>query len=200
MDFIAVLDYEHLDNAMFLTSFARSLSRKKKRGIILHGDSEYTERIIQTGVMREDAQTRAIKELNHRLVALFADEGISTISLNGFQKSLVKTDGKRVVIDKKQILSFPQEPMLLISNLGLNTVTGKPAPIPLQELSVAFHKGFDLDGIDLFSIKESADIIREDLPKLIDLDECSIEFKEEHIPKNFRNESLTIRLNSASTF
>lgn len=200
MDFIAVLDYEHLDNAMFLTSFARSLSRKKKRGIILHGDSEYTERIIQTGVMREDAQTRAIKELNHRLVALFADEGISTISLNGFQKSLVKTDGKRVVIDKKQILSFPQEPMLLISNLGLNTVTGKPVPIPLQELSVAFHKGFDLDGIDLFSIKESADIIREDLPKLIDLDECSIEFKEEHIPKNFRNESLTIRLNSASTF
>lgn len=166
----------------------------------MHGDSEYTERIIQTGVMREDAQTRAIKELNHRLVALFADEGISTISLNGFQKSLVKTDGKRVVIDKKQILSFPQEPMLLISNLGLNTVTGKPVPIPLQELSVAFHKGFDLDGIDLFSIKESADIIREDLPKLIDLDECSSEFKKEHIPKNFRNESLTIRLNSASTF
>jgi hypothetical protein len=200
MNFIAVLDYEHLDNAMFLTSFARSLSRKKNRGIILHGDSEYTERIIQTGVMREDAQIRAIKELNHRLVALFADEGISTISLNGFQKSLVKTDGKRVVIDKKQILNFPKEPMLLISNLGLNTVTGKPVPIPLQKLSVAIHKGFDLDGIDLFSIKESAEIIREDLPKLIDLDECSNEFKEEHIPKNFRNESLTIRLNSASAF
>jgi len=90
--------------------------------------------------------------------------------------------------------------MLLISNLGLNTVTGKPVPIPLQDLSIAFHKGFDLDGVDLFSIKESADIILEDLPKLIDLDECSIEFKEEHIPKNFRNESLTIRLNSTSTF
>jgi len=200
MDFIAVLDYEHLDNGMFLTSFSRSLARKKNRGILLHGDSEYTERIIQTGMMREDAQIRAIKELNHRLVALFADEGISTIAVNGYQKSLVKTDGTRVVIDKAQILSFPQEPMLLISNLGLNTVTGKPVPIPLQDLSIAFHKGFDLDGVDLFSIKESADIILEDLPKLIDLDECSIEFKEEHIPKNFRNESLTIRLNSTSTF
>ncbi len=74
MDYIAVLDYEHLDNGMFLTAFAKALSQQKSRGIILHGDSEYTERLIQTGIMREEATIRAMKDLNHRLVALFADE------------------------------------------------------------------------------------------------------------------------------
>lgn len=200
MDFIAVLNYEHLDNGMFLTAFARSLGRKKKRGIVLHGDSEYTDRIIQTGVMREDAQIRAIKELNHRLVALFADEGISAIAVNGFQKSLIRFDGQRIVIDKEQILNMPVQPMLLISNLGEETQTGKPIPVPLPNLAEAFRKGFDIPGIDLFSIKDSSDIISEDLPKLIDLNQCSAELEEEHIPKSFRNEQLTIRLNSPSSF
>ncbi len=200
MDFIAVLDYENLDNAMFLTAFARALARKEKRGIVLHGDSEYTDRIIQTGVMREDAQIRAVKELNHRLVALFADEGISTIAVNGFQKSLIRTDGQQVVIEKKQILDMPSQPVLLISNLGEDTRTGKPVPIPLPKLAEAFRKGFDVAGIDLFSIQESADMMPEGLPKLIDLDQCSTKFKEEHIPGSFRDEEFTIRLNTPSVF
>ncbi len=200
MDFIAVLDYENLDNAMFLTAFARALARKEKRGIVLHGDSEYTDRIIQTGVMREDAQIRAVKELNHRLVALFADEGISTIAVNGFQKSLIRTDGQQIVIEKKQILDMPSQPVLLISNLGEDTRTGKPVPIPLPKLAEALRKGFDVAGIDLFSIQESADMMPEGLPKLIDLDQCSTKFKEEHIPGSFRDEEFTIRLNTPSVF
>lgn len=142
MDFLAVLDYEHLDNGMFLTSFARALSKKKIRGLIIHGDSEYTERIIQTGVMREDARVRAIKELNHRLIALFADEGVSTIGINGFQKSLATTDGDHIHIDKSKLAHVPVQPMLLLSNLGLHSETGNKTVIPLPDYAEALKKSF----------------------------------------------------------
>ena len=36
IDFLAVLNYEHLDNGLFLTSFAKSLKKREKRGLILH--------------------------------------------------------------------------------------------------------------------------------------------------------------------
>lgn len=63
--FIAVLDHEHLENSIFLTSFAKSLAQLgDRKGIVIHGDSPYTDRLIQTGMMREDARLRAIKDLN----------------------------------------------------------------------------------------------------------------------------------------
>ena len=49
--------------------------------------SEYTDRLMQTGMMREDARKRAVMDLNRRLITLFADHGVSAIGLNGFQKN-----------------------------------------------------------------------------------------------------------------
>jgi hypothetical protein len=187
MDFIAVLNYEHLDNGLFLTSFARALAQKKKRGIIIHGDSEYTERIIQTGVMREDARIRAIKELNHRLVALFADEGISTIAVNGFQKSLITTDGISVTLKKSQIDAFPDEPMLLISNLAEDSRTGSPVPVGLPDIAGTIKESFALKTVTLFSIKESADMIFKDIPMQIRPSSADQKFLDEHVPRTFHD-------------
>lgn len=200
MDFLAVLDYEHLDNGVFLNSFAKSLSKKKKRGLIIHGDSEYTERIIQTGVMRENARIRAIKELNHRLVALFADEGISTIALNGFQKSLITIDNGEIEIKKNQINDLSDQPMILLSNLVHDLQTNDYRPIPLSDLANALAEAFDIENITVFSIDETSDFIKQDFPETLQVQEIDEDFVKKHIPENLRDLSIKIRLKSASTF
>ena len=114
--YIAVLDYDHLDNGLFLKTFANAIANHKERGLILHSDSQYTDRIIQTGVMREDARIRAIKDLNNRLIALFADEGISAIGLNGYQRELISMAGDDITIDVEQLNKLPDQPVLLLSS------------------------------------------------------------------------------------
>lgn len=200
MDFIAVLDYDHLDNGVFLNSFAKALSRKEKRGIIIHGDSEHTERIMQTGVMREQATIRAIKELNHRLVALFADEGVSTIGLNGFQKSLLTINGDTIEFDKKQIDALPAEPMILISNLAVDKRSYDYQPVPLSKMAMVLAKKFGIKRITIFTMDESSDVIKMTFPETLKIDETDDSFVAKHIPKNLRDLSLQIRLKTASTF
>lgn len=200
MDFLAVLDYEHMDNGMFLTSFAKALSKKKKRGLIIHGESEYTERIIQTGVMREEAVKRAIKELNHRLIALFADEGVSTIGINGFQKSLITTDGEQITADKSQIEHLPPQPMLLLSSLALNTTTGDKEPVPLSDLSYVLQQTFQIDEITIFSKNEASDIIDEQLDNVIRTDTIQSDIRDKHLPASFNDTAITVRLTTANKF
>lgn len=200
MDFLAVLDYEHLDNGVFLTSFAKSLAQKEKRGLIIHGDSAHTERIIQTGVMREEAQIRAIKELNHRLVALFADEGVSTIALNGFQKSLITYDGSAVNIDKNQIEKLPEHPMVLLSNLALDSSSNQYRPVPLTRLATALSAVFNIEEITIFSMDDSADFIKQDFPEKLHIQETDQSFVEKHIPENLRDLTQQVRLHTGSNF
>lgn len=200
MDFLAILDYDHLDNGVFLTSFAKSLSKKEKRGIIIHSDSEHTERIIQTGVIRQEAKIRAIKELNHRLVALFADEGVSTIALNGFQKSLLKIGGDIIEFDKKQINALPDPPMILISNLAVDIRANDYRTVPLSDMAELLSDQFGIDAITIFSMDESSDFIKQDFPEMMKLSEADQSFVEKHIPENLRDLSTQIRLKTASTF
>ncbi len=204
MDYIAVLTYEHLDNGLFLTSFARQLAHKKKRGIILHESSEYTERIIQTGVMRADATIRCLKELNHRLVALFADEGISTIALNGHQKKMiyveVEKDQKRLDVNFSVLDKLAKEPVILISALGATGPGEIIEPISISEAASIFQKYYDLPLIDIFSTKENSEVIVEDLPMTLVPTECEPEFLKQNIPSSFHDFKSPIRLQSPSTF
>jgi len=196
IDFIAVLNYEHLDNGLFLTSMAKSLKKREKRGLILHEDSEYTERIIQTGVMREEAKIRCYKDLNHRLVALFADEGISTIGLNGFQKNLIKLENDSLEIDYQTLNNLPEEPIILLSSIGLSENHGTPIPISISKLASSLRKEFNVQKIDLFSIKENSEIIKDDLPKTVVPKTIDELFRSNHIPKSFKtfNEEVRIHL------
>lgn len=201
MDYIAVLEYEHLDNGMFLNSFAQALSQQKTRGIILHGDSEYTDRIIQTGVMREEATIRAIKDLNHRLVALFADQGVPVIAINGFQKSLVRAEEDSLVIDIQQLKTFPSQPVILISSLAIQKETGKIVPVPLPELAFSLKTSLNIEKeVTVFSIHEASEIIREDLPVVMQPGEMEEKFKQKHLPENFRNVPFPVRLTTTQSF
>lgn len=200
IDFLAVLNYEHLDNGFFLTTLAKSLKKREKRGLILHEDSEYTERIIQTGVMRDEATIRCYKDLNHRLVALFADEGISTIGLNGFQKNLLKKKDESLEIDYQTLKNLPIEPMILLSSIGLNEDSDKPIPISISDLAASISKEFNVQTIDLFSIKENSEIISDNLPKTVIPKISDDLFRSEHIPKSFEIFDKEVRIQSPNSF
>lgn len=152
-NYIAILDYEHLENPIFLKSFAQALAKHKNRkGIVVHGDSEYTNRIMQTGVMREEARLRAVKDLNRRLVSLFADYGVPTIGLQAFQKGLVKKENNnKIEVDIKQLQSLPNTPALLISSLV--DVSKSETFISPLELALSFQSQLEDYEIVLFSKK-----------------------------------------------
>lgn len=200
IDFLAVLNYEHLDNGFFLTTLAKALKKRENRGLILHEDSEYTERIIQTGVMRDEAIIRCYKDLNHRLVALFADEGISTIGLNGYQKNLIKMDDESLEIDFNTLNKLPKEPMILLSSIGLRENYGKPIPVSISQVASSLRKEFDVPMIDLFSIKENSEIMKDDLPKTVIPKSIDELFRNNHIPKSFKTFNNEVRINSPNSF
>jgi len=200
MNFLAVLDYDHLDNGMFLTAFARSLAQRKKSGIIIHSDSEYTDRLIQTGMMREDAMLRAIKDLNHRLIALFADQGVATIGVNGHQKSLISVKDDDIQINREQIDRFPSQPMLLISGLADNPGSGQPTPLSLPQMAQSFQIQLDINEIILFSMDESSSVIKGDFPVNITPKETDTEFLEKHVPKSFHQFNKEIVVTTPDAF
>jgi hypothetical protein len=200
MNFLAVLDFEHLDNGLFLTSFARALAQKKGRGIIIHGDSEYTDRIIQTGVMREEARLRAIKDLNHRLTALFADEGISTISVNGYQKSLVRLEENEISINREQVRRFPDQPMLLISALGESPAQSSPVSLPLPDFARSLQKHLEIETITIFSKDDSSTVIKGNFPIELIPSEAEPDMHEKHIPASFKQFSQKVVLTTPEEF
>jgi len=201
MNFIAVLDYEHLDNGVFLTAFAQSLSQQKGgRGIIIHKDSAYTERLIQTGIMRDEAVVRAARDLNHRLVALFADHGISTIGLNGYQRSIFQLDRDRLTVDKKQLERLPSTPHLLISSLAIEVSSGQRTDVSLQLLATSLSRQLGVDDLLLFSLDDSGEIIEHNYPDRVHPEDPARRPLLETVPKEFRNAGVRARLLSARTF
>jgi hypothetical protein len=200
MDFIAVIDFEHLDNGLFLSAFSRSLSQlKDKRGLIIHGDSEYTNRLIQTGMMREDAVIRAAKDLNHRLIALFADNGIATIGLNGYQRSLIKQSEGSLLFDDAQFQKLPHQPMLLLSNLVAPESGTTPVPIPLAEYAGFLKIATGADEILVFNLDDRAEFIKQDQPEEVMYDRLLPEVIERQIPEEFRGKKIDFRLLSANS-
>jgi len=201
MTYLVLLDYDHLDNGLFLTAFAGALSQHSKpRFIILHGDSQYTERIMQTGVMREEAQRLSIKGLNHRLVALFADEGISCLGLNGYQRNLISRSESGINIDRKYFEQLPEQPVLLLSNLVSDSRYDQPQAVPLDVLAKALAKFLEPDEIFLFSRNDSDEILVREMPKKLGWDELNTGFAEKYIPHEFHDFRLPARLTTARLF
>ncbi|MEX1062971.1 MAG: hypothetical protein WEC12_05155 [Balneolaceae bacterium] len=201
MDYIAVMDYEHLDNGMFLTAFAQALaSQKLSRGVIIHGDSAYTERLMQTGMLREDAVVRSVKDLNHRLIALLADHGIAAIGLNGYQRSLIRQSGSEVHIDTGQLNRLPSSPHLLISNLVDSASENRPRPLELPLYAAALCSALDISELLVFSLDDTEEIIRRKRPDTLYKNQLDAEFLNSRIPEEFRDISMPFRITTAGSF
>lgn len=196
-NYIALLDFEHLDHPVFLKSLAQSLSaHKKRKGILIHGDSEYTNRLMQTGMMRADARKRAVMDLNHRLVALFADHGVSTIGLQGFQKELIQLDGSELSLNHKVLDELPDSPMLLISSL-VSSAEQEKVYIPPVQLIKFLAEELDDHEIVIFSQNHDSDIFttNPDTEKQLNWDQLSEEFKSKHLTE----EQITLQQSSILT-
>lgn len=151
MKYIAILDYHHLDNGMFMKSFAESFSAQKAcQAIILHGDSPYTERLLQTGILRNDAVLRSTKDLNNRIIALLADNGVSGIGINGYQRDIITRNSGSITINKEWINNRPRGTHLVLSNLVKDQKNEKIIPVPLNELATILSKELKADAVIYF--------------------------------------------------
>lgn len=205
MRYIAALDYDHLDNGVFLTTLARSLSQQGQdedlNPIIVHSDSEYTERIIQTGVMRDEATIRSVKDLNNRLVALFADEGVSAIGINPYQRKFITlTDGK-LQLDHSFLDTLPHQPVLLLSSLVYDTEKDEAVVIDLTRLMTFLCDELGPDQLFIFSKSDEAEVFT-DSPSQKNLrwDNLDESFRKSQIPDDFVDLNYTVRLTTARDF
>lgn len=153
------IDYSTLDNGAFLRALAKTIAYNNTPDcLFIHRDSAYTERIIQLGIIREDAEIRAIKELNHRLAALFADEGIPIIALNGHQRKLIIIDDNgQIIIDSEYLKSISGKTHLLVSCLGFNSES-KIQPLDAYEVIKALNSELNISNIYFFSEKSDENI------------------------------------------
>jgi hypothetical protein len=201
MNYIAVLDYEHLDNAIFLTAFAKAVKAQEiRKGIIIHGESAYTDRLIQTGMMREDACIRSIKDLNRRLIALLADHGVPTIGLHGFQKELISRTENTLELNRKTFDELPQSPFLLLSNLISCGDEGTEA-LPLTKLASFLTHELDEHVPVLFSMDDQEEIMSEtNRPKHLIGNDLDDDFLKKYIPKEFHGYKESFVLSSSADF
>lgn len=205
MKYIAALDYEHLDNGVFLTTLARSLSQQQKkenvRSIIIHGDSEYTDRIMQTGVMREDARVRSVKDLNNRLVALFADQGVSTVGINPNKRNFITLENGNLKLDHSFLNSLPEQSVLLLSTLVQDRQSGEAVVVESPRLLTFLNEELDADELIIFTKSDEAEVFTtSDELKSLDWETLDDTYKEEQIPDEFEDLSVTVRMTTARDF
>lgn len=200
IDYIAVLDHDHLDNGLFLKTFAAAIASHTHRGLILHSDSQYTDRIMQTGVMRDDARKRAIKDLNNRLIALFADEGVSAIGINGYQRELISTINGNISVDVEQLKKLPEQPVLLLSSLIYSHDSQQPVSAPLADVTASLQDALNVEQTFIFARSDDSDIIKKELPELLEEVPNKDEFVKTNVPDEFQNTPFSAKLISANDF
>jgi hypothetical protein len=205
MRYIAALDYDHLDNGVFLTTLARSLSQqqgtKDLHPIIVHSDSKYTERIIQTGVMRDEATIRSVKDLNNRLVALFADEGVSTIGINPYQRNFITVHDSELKLDHSFLDTLPHQPVLLLSSLVYDTEEEKAVVMDLSRLITFLGDELNADQLFIFSKSDKSEIFANSSPaEDLQWNTLDKEFRANQIPDEFINLNYPVRLTTARDF
>jgi len=200
INYIAILDHDHLDNGLFLSTFAKAVAAHSHRGLILHSDSAYTDRIVQTGVMREEARLRAIKDLNNRLIALFADNGISAIGLNGYQREMISITGNDIKVDIKKIMELPEQPLLLLSTLIYSTEENKPVSASLPIVARVLKNSLNINDLFLFTKNVDDEIIKTDLPATISQVQDKAMFIKTSVPYEFQDDLIEGRLTTASEF
>ncbi|HLR24413.1 MAG TPA: hypothetical protein VK112_01015 [Fodinibius sp.] len=205
MRYIAALDHDHLDNGIFLTSFARSLSELQKnknlRSIIVHTDSAYTDRVMQTGVMRDEATIRSMKDLNKRLVALFADEGVSTIGLNPYKKNFITLKDGKLSMDHTLFEGLTNRSVLLISSLVQNLDDKEVEAIDLASMITFLQKELNADELFIFSKSDEAEIFTQtDMPDILSWQKMSSSFRQKEIPDDLSSLNYRVRLATARDF
>lgn len=160
MEYIAVIDHTRLDHSLFMKSFAEAMGRQTGcSGIILHGDSAYTDRLIQTGMMRQDAVLRSTRDLNHRMVALLADSGVAAVGINGYQKEIIRQSETSLHADLEWFEGRPTGTHVILSNLVWDVDDNKIKAVPLREMSAQLVRQLKKDNLIIFSTDDKKSLL-----------------------------------------
>lgn len=188
-----------------MTTLARSLAQQQDspniRPIVIHSDSEYTERIMQTGVMREQATIRSIKDLNNRLVSLFADQGVSTIGINPYQRKFITRQEYTLQLDHSFFDTLPSQSVLLLSTLIYNSEKDKTEVGSLSELATFLQSELKADELFIFSKADESEIFTNaQQTKALQWKTMDAEFRKKQIPDEFETFGQSVRLATARDF
>lgn len=152
---LIAIDYKNLDNGLFLKAFAESLARITYPEImIVHSDSEYTQRVMQLGIMRDEAQMRSIKDLNHRLVTLLSDNGVPCIGINGYQKHAATINDKGITFNEKVFSLIPRGVRSVISASAIDINNGLPVLVDLSAFMIELAEFTGCNEITVFDNDE----------------------------------------------
>jgi len=154
---IIFLDSEHLDQSLFMKSFAQKLvAFKNRRLIIVHGDNSFSKQLVKNGMNENDAIERSIKEINLKLISLFADSGIPAIGIHGYQRNIVMVEKNSIHIDGDYLNSLPSQAMIILSNLINSTSTNRHTTISSAELGFELSSHFANVTCLCFAVSEKA--------------------------------------------
>lgn len=156
LNLIIVLDRYHLEQPLFMKLFGQKIRRVKSgRLLILHADSAYTQRLIDSGTEPEKAVVRSTKEISLKLVNLLAEYGHSAAALHGYHKqAIVLTESNQLVIDRSYFLQHPETVITICSNLVMLAHEQRTSPVPLASLAIELKKSLEFDGILCFAQSE----------------------------------------------
>ena len=156
MKYLFIIDHAHLDDGRFLKDLARKISEANlPPSLFIHGDSAYTDRIMQQGVMREPARIRATRELNNRLTALFADEGVPLVAVNGHQKGtlVLGVDGS-LTYNAAWLRQVKGDVHRLVSSLA-GDGKGGAVYLPLHIMAMGLSEHFGIKELIAFGKEET---------------------------------------------
>lgn len=204
MDYLLVIDHQHLDEPVFLKSLANALGQvSNKQGLIVHGDSSYTERIVQTGVMSDEAKKRSIKDLNIRLIALFADSGISAVGLNGYQQEIIRKADDDWKIKVDYLNSFPAGVNVVLSTLIASDNELTPEAVSLAEMIDHLASNLKFREVIVFT-KNDAEELRasehSDLPVYTNNRETGQKLIDAHLPEELHQMKTPCIIASTQNF
>jgi len=168
---IILLDSEHLDQSLFMKSFAQKLvAFKKRRLILVHGDNSFSKQLIKNGMNENDAIERSIKEINLKLISLFADSVLPAIGIHGYQRNVVKLENESIQIDGTYLNSLPEQAMLILTNLVGNSQTEMHKTISTAQLAFELSSRFANSTCLCFAVSDIANLsFKEIKPSEIEL-------------------------------
>jgi hypothetical protein len=199
---LVLLDREHLDNGPFLKSLAGIIAQLRDvRILFIHSDSEYTDRIMQLGLQRKVAVLRSTRELNRRLVALFNDEGIPCVGLNGFQMNSIHRTSEQLTVNADYLHSILIHTHLILSNLISEGNKNENSPAEPVVIAKELIKSLKPEHFIVFSMNETAKLFSADNSIAGRPDQSGImEVKKELIPNEMEDSDLEFLLTNLKQF
>lgn len=139
MTYLIALDDGSMANRLHMKAIGHAVKAIMAHEVVLvHDCLDYTDTLIQTGLMRQVAAVRAARELNRKLVTWFADFGVACVGIHGDQRSLITAGTNTLTLDRRLFGTYPANTLRVVSTL-VATPDGHTESRPLPDLVSLFR-------------------------------------------------------------